>query len=122
MSDSIRAQRLLMTKAQLVDTIELTQQDYDDLRNHVNDFIDKLPKDNNQVIFEAILEFWRTESWDIPSALGSVCSHFLDGTGFDFFLHRNDGWDNDWAVIDDHFKSIHGLDLSSPSINWSFDT
>ena len=67
------------------------------------------------------LEFCRLISWDIPSALASLCSHLdLD----DYFMHRpailtfGDGW----TTLDRHFFDIHNLDLTDQKINWSFDT
>lgn len=123
----IRAQRLAMTKEQLVDLIEQIEEDMDDEHQGFMgfmDFLDKLTMDNNQGNFEAFMDWARSNSWDIPSALLSVCSHDIDETnGGDFFMHRSALWgDNDWTDIDRHFKEVHGLDLTSDRINWSFDT
>lgn len=68
----------------------------------------------------------RESSWDIPSALGSLCSHPYPDID-DFPMHRDTQayWPNTfqpWPNIDLHFKEVHHIDLSDFRINWSFDT
>lgn len=86
----------------------------------------KTPED-----LEDFLDFARGQAWDIPSALLCLCEHdFLDGKkypGFaEFPMHREPQsyWNNlnPWPEIDQHFKEVHDLDLTSDIINWNFDT
>ena len=93
--------------------------------------------DNVELTQDELIE-WLTgtanHSWDIPSALGMICSH-LDIDAFP--MHHRD-WadpkeypslasyvmaDNaQWDILDHHFAQEHSLDLTDERINWSFDT
>ena len=77
------------------------------------------------------LDLTRNMSWDIPSALGALCSH-LDIDEY-YFMHRP-AWkwneetkhhedDEDlWVPADTHFKEVHDWDMSDKRIDWGFDT
>lgn len=73
--------------------------------------------------FLIYMKLVRSLSWDIPSALGSICDH---PNMCDLFpMHRNEFWPENkenWDQIDHHFEEVHRLDLADPHINWSFDT
>lgn len=68
------------------------------------------------------LALTKSAAWDIPSALGTLCTH-LD---MDYFpMHRHHLFpeaDPYWVTLDPHFKKIHGLDLKDDLIRWNFDT
>lgn len=71
------------------------------------------------------LELARTQSWDIPSALATICEH-IDK---EYPMHRdtkdypsNVEYFVYWPEIDKHFKEAHNWDLTDKQINWSFDT
>jgi hypothetical protein len=122
-ASATRAKRLHMTKAHLVDIIEgLEKESAEQLESYQN-FMFTIKYDGNQPLFEQLMDWARNDSWDIPSALMVICDHSIAETNDgDFFMHRSQYWDNDWSAIDEHFKTVHDLDLASPSINWSFDT
>lgn len=85
-----------------------------------------------------LLNNGRDNSWDIPSTLPLLCNHSLmidytdprfQGRQFDLLqdppMHRSDLWpdnNNNWAIIDHHFKEEHHIDLTDHRINWNFDT
>lgn len=76
--------------------------------------------DNDQDLFNQYLETTRTSSWDIASAL----SHNDFDTDIMYNPNGHLGHPPDKEDLEaiDHFREIHGLDLSDPRINWSFDT
>jgi hypothetical protein len=81
----------------------------------------------DQEDMETFLRLTKESSWDIPSALGSLCDHVEDpATNYgDFYMHINPAnWDDDEELeaLAIHFKDVHSLDLTVPDINWSFDT
>lgn len=84
------------------------------------------------------LEHTRMNSWDIPSALMSICSHLEEDEYF--WMHRpiykwvgphsdvknfivdDEATHKAWDPADAHFKEVHGWDMTDKRINWSFDT
>lgn len=94
--------------------------------------------DFNQGHLIIFLDIVRHYSWDIPSALGTLCydpdiyalipmhslSWAVDPSNekypglADFFNRTKEAWDR----IIPHFKDHHNLDLTDTRINWSFDT
>ena len=77
--------------------------------------------DLNQDQMIRFLALAQKMSWDIPSALMTLCSHLDDEH---YFMHRppmfgpEDGWDH----ADKHFEEVHGWNMNDERIDWSFDT
>lgn len=95
--------------------------------------------DNHQNDFVYYLDLCRSHAWDIPSAM--PCDHLDDLQIDDFPMHHYteadlpeysrdwpsllphvEGAIEIWKRLNDHFKLIHGLDLTDDRINWNFDT
>lgn len=81
------------------------------------------------------LDLAQRSSWDIPSALMTLCGH-LDEDEY-FWMHRpawqireEDGkrvvheekTNEMWDPADKHFEEEHGWNLKDDRIDWSFDT
>jgi len=106
----------------------MTQEQIDefDFHSYINDKIadysnDFSKFDNNQGNFEDYLSLTRSWSWDIDSALAHSCPAD-EAWDCPDIMYEPDPKDETDARIIDHFKEVHGLDLLSPTINWSFDT
>lgn len=129
--DKGQTEVLLNTMEELAKITDMDDPNYDQQRNSLEDI---LPSGNIALTQDQFIHFMDlalNDSWDIPSALGTICHHTVfdpkDFPNFDIFpMHREPQsyWDdlNPWPLIDLHFKDIHGLDLADPRINWHFDT
>jgi len=101
-----------------------TEIDEFDFHNYLSDKIadyDFARLDNNQESLEDYLEAARQLSWDIDSALAHPCHKDPEWDCPDIMYEPDPNDPTDKRIID-HFKELHGLDLLSPTINWSFDT
>jgi len=102
------------------------RQDKADFFDYINQALDNFDAStiNDQPNLILFLDLCQRLSWDIPSAIGSFCSHI----DLEIPMHRDTSsypsmdLFHDWAFIDRHFFDLHGLDLTDRHINWSFDT
>lgn len=89
-----------------------------DLFENINDFLLSMDVDGrvlDQYNFELWMDLTRKLAWDIPSALGSVCTH--DELP-EFPMHWSEDAEEAYST---HFREEHGLEFAS-KINWDFDT
>lgn len=97
---------------------------WDYISARIEDY-DQRRLDNHQDDFVLYLDLTRRLSWDIPSAI--FCAHLDREVPMH---HRTEPGEYpatnplfySWQELEAHFKEVHGLDLTDPRINWSFDT
>lgn len=105
---------------------DIYEQQWKAVEDKVNEAEQKLNFDDlTQDQMVKFLDLARNMSWDIPAALGELCSH-LDMDEY-YYMHRpamkySDGFQGDWEPADNHFKEVHGWDMNDKRIDWSFDT
>lgn len=112
--------------------LEMHLEEHDEygLSHFIGSFLSRLPHNyfnNDQRQFIDYLDLCRESAWDIASALSHSCSTD-EGFSTDIMYNPNNPPtgskvlnEEDQEVID-HYREVHGIDLTDHRINWSFDT